>query len=73
LFNTAFCRYNDHTGTRRIKVTQYHDVIGGVTGRKWLGEFAKAVTIVELIGLCVAQIIAGSSNLYSLYNGLPKR
>lgn len=31
------------------------------------------MTIVELIGLCVAQIIAGSSNLYSLYSGLPKR
>jgi hypothetical protein len=65
--------FNDATGTRRTRVTQYHDVIGGVTGRRWLGEFAKAVTIVELCGLCVAQIIAGSSNLYSLYSALPKR
>lgn len=65
--------YTDETGTRRNRVTQYHDVIGGVTGRRWLGEFARVVTIVELVGLCVAQIIAGSSNLYSLYPGLPKR
>jgi hypothetical protein len=54
-------------------VTQFHDVIAATTGRRWLGEFAKAVTIVELVGLCVAQIIASSSNLYSLYSGMPKR
>lgn len=65
--------YNDASGTRRTKVTQYHDVIGSVTGRRWLAEFAKVVTVVELVGLCVAQIIAGSSNLFSLYSGLPKR
>jgi hypothetical protein len=41
--------------------------------RRWLGEFARVVTIVELVGLCVAQIIAGSSNLYTLHSALPKR
>uniref|UniRef100_A0A383W752 Amino acid transporter transmembrane domain-containing protein n=1 Tax=Tetradesmus obliquus TaxID=3088 RepID=A0A383W752_TETOB len=65
--------FNDATSERRTKVTQYHDVIGGVTGRRWLGEFARVVTIVELVGLCVAQIIAGSSNLYTLHSALPKR
>lgn len=65
--------FNDHTGIRRIKVTQYHDVIGATTGRRWLAEFSKAVTIIELVGLCVAQVIASSSNLYSLHSALPKR
>ncbi|KAF6262602.1 transmembrane amino acid transporter protein-domain-containing protein [Scenedesmus sp. NREL 46B-D3] len=65
--------FNDAAGERRTKVTQYHDIIGGVTGRRWLGEFARVVSITELVGLCVAQIIAGSSNLYSLHSGLPKR
>lgn len=65
--------FNDATGTKRIKVTQYHDVIGAVTGKRWLAEFSKAVTIVELVGLCVAQIIASSSNLYTLHSALPKR
>jgi hypothetical protein len=54
---------------------QHHQVVYCclLSCRRWLGELARVVTIVELAGLCVAQIIAGSSNLYTLHSALPKR
>ncbi|KAI8476179.1 MAG: transmembrane amino acid transporter protein-domain-containing protein [Monoraphidium minutum] len=64
--------YNDG-GKRRSRVTQYHTVITATTGSRALGEFARVVNIVELIGLAVAQIIASASNFYSLGTGLDKR
>jgi len=65
--------YTDKEANKRTRVTQYHSVITATTGRKWLGEFARAVNIVELLGLSVAQIIASASNFYSLDTGLNKR
>eukprot|EP00775_Hariotina_reticulata_P005826 gene5826-6067_t len=65
--------FNDKETGRRTRVTQYHSVITGVTGARWLGEFARVVNIVELLGLSVAQIIASASNFYSLDTGLYKR
>jgi hypothetical protein len=54
-------------------VTQFHEVITGTTGLVWLGRFAWFVTMLEMVGLCVAQTIAGSSNLWNLNKTLPKR
>lgn len=65
--------YTDKEANKRTRVTQYHSVITATTGRKWLGEFARAVNIVELLGLAVAQIIASASNFYSIDAGLNKR
>jgi hypothetical protein len=64
---------NSPDGTHRTRVTQYHSVITGTTNKRWLGEFARVVNIVELLGLSVAQIIASASNFYSLGTGLAKR
>lgn len=66
---------NIHTRTRSlvVHVQQYHSVITGTSGKRWLGEFARVVNIVELLGLAVAQIIASASNFYSLEAGLNKR
>lgn len=50
-------RYNDHTGTRRIKVTQYHDVIGGVTSKKWCVE----------IYFCVWSFASGNALQFLLF------
>lgn len=65
--------YTDKEANKRTHVTQYHSVITSTTDRRWLGEFARAVNIVELLGLSVAQIIASASNFYSLGTGLSKR
>lgn len=65
--------FSDKEAGKRTKVTQYHMVITATTGRWWIGEFARLVNIVELVGLCVAQIIASASNFYSLEVGLDKR
>jgi hypothetical protein len=54
-------------------VTQYHSVVTGTSGSRALGEFARVVNVVELLGLSVAQIIASASNFYSLGTGLDKR
>jgi len=65
--------YNDASGTKRTRITQYHSIITATTGRRWLGEFSRVVNIAELVGLAVAQIIASASNFYSLGSGLNKR
>lgn len=65
--------FNDKARGRRTRVTQFHEVITGTTGLVWLGRFAWFVTMLEMVGLCVAQTIAGSSNLWNLNKTLPKR
>ena len=53
-------------------IHSYHEVIGGLAG-KGMGRLSLLVVFLALLGLCVAQILAVSSNLYLLSNALPTR
>lgn len=63
---------SDPRGSDPNYVVSYHDIMGGLIGKK-ARYFTFAVVFFALLGLTTVQIIATSSNFYILYDGLPKR
>lgn len=53
-------------------VASYHEVIGGLQGKKW-ATLSIVVVFFALLGLSVAQVVASSSNLYLLAPALQTR
>jgi len=63
---------NDPRSSDSHYVVSYHDIIGGLIGKK-ARMFTFGVVFFALLGLTTVQIIATSSNFYILYDGLSKR
>lgn len=63
---------NDPRGSDPHYVVSYHDIMGGLIGKK-AGAFTLVMVFFALLGLSTVQIIATSSNFYILHDGIPKR
>lgn len=61
--------FNSACGTRRTRVTQYHDVVGELGGRA-ASIVALVATLASLFGVGVAQILACATNSYAAVPGL---